>query len=174
MSNSDEQLLTSQGANLNQSKKLIISDEVRKKYRFISIAQELVMAARGKLVERNWRRSVPVENGQTDHTEIGNGSTENLQNQLVPATIDDISVFVIPILAYKEEYLAWKTSKFSVKKKSGSNQGNILPNETEKTEVIAENGTETPNTLANRVVDVRNFKIILYPMHHRPLKRQCK
>lgn len=153
LSNSDEQLLTSQGANLNQSKKLIISDEVRKKYRFISIAQELVMAARGKLVERNWRRSVPVENGQTDHTEIGNGSTENLQNQLVPATIDDISVFVIPILAYKEEYLAWKTSKFSAKKKSGPNQGNILPNETEKTEVIAENGTENPNTLANRVVD---------------------
>ena len=50
----------------------------RQKYRFISIAQELVMAARGKLVERNWKH-----------------------NDDSPATIDDISVFVIPIQAYK-------------------------------------------------------------------------
>ena len=55
------------------------------KYRYISLAQDLVMAARGKLKERNWKRS--------------NGS---------PATIDDISVFVIPILPYKEEYLNLK------------------------------------------------------------------
>jgi hypothetical protein len=51
----------------------------RLKYRFISIAQDLVMAARGKLVERNWKR--------------GDGT---------PATIDDISAFAIPILAYKQ------------------------------------------------------------------------
>ena len=50
----------------------------KQKYRFISVAQELVMAARGKLVERNWKHS--------DDS---------------PATIDDISVFVIPILSYK-------------------------------------------------------------------------
>ena len=36
--------------------------------------------------------------------------------QQVPATIDDISVFVIPILAYKEEYLAWKQTKLKIKK----------------------------------------------------------
>ena len=40
------------------------------------------MAARGKLKERNWRKS--------------NGD---------PATIDDITVFVIPILPYKQEQL---------------------------------------------------------------------
>ena len=51
-------------------------------YRYISLAQDLVMSARGKLKERNWKRS--------------NGS---------PATIDDITVFVIPILPYKHEYL---------------------------------------------------------------------
>jgi len=50
------------------------------KYRYISLAQDLVMAARGKLKERNWRR--------------GNGD---------PATIDDITVLVIPILPYKQE-----------------------------------------------------------------------
>lgn len=55
------------------------------KYRYISLAQDLVMSARGKLRDRNWKR--------------GDGS---------PATIDDISVFVIPILPYKEEYLKQK------------------------------------------------------------------
>lgn len=52
------------------------------KYRYISLAQDLVMAARGKLKERNWKRS--------------DGS---------PATIDDISVFVVPLLPYKQEVL---------------------------------------------------------------------
>jgi len=51
------------------------------KYRYITLAQDLVMSARGKMKERNWKRS--------------NGTA---------ATIDDISVFVIPILPYKEEY----------------------------------------------------------------------
>jgi len=56
------------------------------KYRYISLAQDLVMAARGKMKERNWRRSTGG-----------------------PATIDDISVFVIPVLPYKQEVLAAKT-----------------------------------------------------------------
>ena len=64
----------------------ICEDDVRQKYKFISIAQELVMAARGKLDERNWKTG-----------------DDN------PATIDDISVFVIPILPYKYEYAEWKT-----------------------------------------------------------------
>jgi len=59
-------------------------EDGRLKYRFISIAQDLVMAARGKLVERSWKRA--------------DGSA---------ATIDDISAFAIPIIAYKEEYAAW-------------------------------------------------------------------
>merc|ERR1712223_805876 len=65
-------------------------DSVRQKYKYISVAQELVMAARGKLDERNWKTS---ENGQ----------------DLSPATIDDISVFCIPILPFKIEYSEWKT-----------------------------------------------------------------
>ena len=32
--------------------------EVKRKYRHITIAQDLVMAARGKLVDRNWKRTV--------------------------------------------------------------------------------------------------------------------
>ena len=51
------------------------------KYRYLSLAQDLVMSARGKLKERTWKRA--------------NGAL---------ATIDDISAFVIPILPYKEEY----------------------------------------------------------------------
>ena len=45
------------------------------------------MAARGKLVERTWRRS--------DQT---------------AATIDDISVTVIPVSAYKQEYAEWQVA----------------------------------------------------------------
>ena len=67
------------------------SNSVRQKYKYISVAQELVMAARGKLDERNWKTS--TENGQ----------------DLSPATIDDISVFCIPILPFKIEYSEWKT-----------------------------------------------------------------
>merc|ERR1719242_1956627 len=67
------------------------SNSVRQKYKCISVAQELVMAARGKLDERNWKTS--TENGQ----------------DLSPATIDDISVFCIPILPFKIEYSEWKS-----------------------------------------------------------------
>ena len=66
-------------------------EDGRVKYRFISIAQDLVMAARGKLVERSWKR--------------GDGTA---------ATIDDISAFAIPIIAYKEEYAAWIESRRSL------------------------------------------------------------
>jgi protein phosphatase 1H len=52
----------------------------RFKYRYISAAQDLVMHARGKFNDRNWKMS--------------DGS---------PATIDDISVFVIPLWSYKME-----------------------------------------------------------------------
>ena len=62
----------------SSSEKFSSSANNKQKYRFISVAQELVMAARGKLVERNWKH-----------------------NDDSPATIDDISVFVIPILPYK-------------------------------------------------------------------------
>ena len=62
----------------SSSEKFSSAANNKQKYRFISVAQELVMAARGKLVERNWKH-----------------------NDDSPATIDDISVFVIPILLYR-------------------------------------------------------------------------
>ncbi|KAG0722016.1 Protein phosphatase 1H [Chionoecetes opilio] len=55
------------------------------KYRYTSAAQDLVMGSRGKLKERNWRTS------DDKH-----------------ATIDDITVFVVPLLPYQEEHRAWK------------------------------------------------------------------
>ena len=45
------------------------------------------MSARGKLKERLWR--------------LSDGTM---------ATIDDISVFVVPMLPYREEHLLWKVS----------------------------------------------------------------
>lgn len=62
-----------------------LEDAARYRYRFTSAAQDLVMCSRGKLNERSWRTA----DGKS-------------------ATIDDISVFVIPLAAYKEEYLRWK------------------------------------------------------------------
>ncbi|MPC39216.1 protein phosphatase 1H-like isoform X1 [Portunus trituberculatus] len=55
------------------------------KYRYTSAAQDLVMGSRGKLKERYWRT------GDDKH-----------------ATIDDITVFVVPILPYQEEHRVWK------------------------------------------------------------------
>ncbi|KAG8183095.1 hypothetical protein JTE90_010918 [Oedothorax gibbosus] len=63
------------------------NDAQRYKYRYTSAAQDLVMHARGKLRERNWRTA---------------------DNKL--ATIDDISVFVIPLRSYKEEYEQFEKS----------------------------------------------------------------
>lgn len=60
------------------------SDTQRFKFRYISAAQDLVMHSRGKLKERSWRT---VDNRA--------------------ATIDDISVFVIPLRGYQEEHRAW-------------------------------------------------------------------
>ncbi|ODM98036.1 Protein phosphatase 1H [Orchesella cincta] len=58
-------------------------DTARYKYRYVSAAQDLVMHARGKFQDRNWRMS--------------DGSA---------ATIDDISVFVIPLGPYYRDALA--------------------------------------------------------------------
>ena len=61
------------------------SDPSRHKYRYTSAAQDLVMSARGKLTQRNWRT-----------------------NDNKHATIDDISVFVVPLKPYQDEYKHWK------------------------------------------------------------------
>ena len=59
------------------------------------------MAARGKMKERNWRRSTGmILIIINSHYNCSSGG---------PATIDDISVFVIPVLPYKQEVLAAKT-----------------------------------------------------------------
>ena len=70
-----------------------VEDEQRHKYRYISAAQDLVMAARGKQRDKGkgWRTS---------------------DNKV--ATIDDISVFVIPLKAYQDEYSKWKEARILV------------------------------------------------------------
>lgn len=70
------------------------NDVQRFKYRYTSAAQDLVMYSRGKLREkgRGWKTA---------------------DNK--PATIDDISVFVIPLKPYRDEYLEWKSARNIVK-----------------------------------------------------------
>jgi len=53
--------------------------------RYTSAAQDLVMHSRGKLFEKKWKTA-----------------------DSKAATVDDISVFVIPLAPYKEEYMEWK------------------------------------------------------------------
>ncbi|RWS26620.1 Protein phosphatase 1H-like protein [Leptotrombidium deliense] len=71
------------------------NDTQRFKYRYISAAQDLVMHSRGKSKERGkgWRTS--------DNS---------------AATIDDISVFVIPLKPFRQEYLKWKEAHSIVKR----------------------------------------------------------
>lgn len=83
------------------------ADELRKRYCYITVAQDLVMSARGKLIERNWRRTEKNSNTTTPFDSTTEGNTSD-GTTTFPATIDDISVFVIPILPYKEEYQKWK------------------------------------------------------------------
>ena len=100
------------------------------------ILQDLVMAARGKLKERNWRR--------------GNGD---------PATIDDITVLVIPILPYKQEQLGEESD---AEQNSGVQQvvvevvGNRLDEGMEAMEVEKEvvKGHNEANELARDGVDL--------------------
>jgi len=97
--------------------------EVKRKYRHITIAQDLVMAARGKLVDRNWKRTVkPLNTPSQSNTTTTSSSSSSQTNggtvEILPATIDDISVFVIPILSYKEEYAAWKAEKLAKSQQS--------------------------------------------------------
>ena len=105
------------------------AEEVRQKYRFISIAQELVMAARGKLVERNWKHS--------DDS---------------PATIDDISVFVIPILHYKREYADWKTHRSSQQQNGNGNSTAANGNSTADS-LLEEKFVETSGDENNMEID---------------------
>lgn len=83
------------------------SDGQRFKYRYISAAQDLVMTSRGKQKDqksKNWR------------------TAENKT-----ATIDDISVFVIPLKPYREEYKKWKEARSLVR----SIPGGMTSNDTE-------------------------------------------
>lgn len=67
-----------------------VDDGTRYKYRYISAAQDLVMSSRGK----------PKSNSRVWRT------VDNKQ-----ATIDDVSVFVIPLLPYQEEWNKWKQAR---------------------------------------------------------------
>lgn len=74
------------------------NDTQRYKYRYISAAQDLVMNSRGKSKERGrgWKT---IDDKQ--------------------ATIDDITVFVIPLKPYRDEYIKWKSAREMVKNQSG-------------------------------------------------------
>lgn len=61
----------------------------RYKCRYVMAAQDLVLQSRGAFQERGWR----TKEGKS-------------------ATIDDISVFVIPLRPYRDEYLQWKAQRF--------------------------------------------------------------
>ncbi|XP_059488514.1 protein phosphatase 1H [Neocloeon triangulifer] len=87
------------------------SDENRNKYRYTSAAQDLVMSSRGKLTERNWRTS----EGKS-------------------ATIDDISVFVIPVVDYKREHAAWLKQNAALREQISANLNSI------NSAVVAQNG----------------------------------
>lgn len=69
------------------------NDQQRFKYRYISAAQDLVMTSRGKSREKGkgWKTS---------------------DNKI--ATIDDISVFVIPLKPYQQEFQKWKEARSMV------------------------------------------------------------
>merc|ERR1719510_2285514 len=112
------------------------------------------MAARGKLVDRNWKRTVTVEN-DSDQIEAEPNGERGPQTQQVPATIDDISVFVIPILAYKEEYLSWKANKFAGQ--SGSNQDHTANSENVKSGTSDMN--KTPTVATSPAVDNKNQQL---------------
>jgi len=107
--------------------------EVKRKYRHITIAQDLVMAARGKLVDRNWKRTVNPLNTPPLNTTTTSSSSSSQTNggtvEILPATIDDISVFVIPILSYKEEYAAWKAEKLAKSQQSTTSTSQQPPQE---------------------------------------------
>ena len=62
--------------------------EVKRKYRHITIAQDLVMAARGKLVDRNWKRTVKPLNtpSQSNATTTSSSRYEHVkfaQNSII-------------------------------------------------------------------------------------------
>ncbi|XP_015784555.1 protein phosphatase 1H [Tetranychus urticae] len=74
------------------------NDVQRFKYRYISAAQDLVMHSRGKSKDNgSWR-------------------TQNEE----PATIDDISTFVIPLKPYQQEYVKWKEARRLVRSQNGN------------------------------------------------------
>lgn len=102
----------------------------KQKYRFISIAQELVMAARGKLVERNWKH-----------------------NDDSPATIDDISVFVIPIQPYKTEYAEWKAGKRPIPASSSGHSSHKTFNGSDSIGEKHLNLEETGKQIGNMIAD---------------------
>lgn len=65
-------------------------------YRFLTAAQDLVIHSRGENYWRRWKR---MEDGGI-------------------ASLDDISVFVIPLKYYKDEYVKWKTLRSQARQRT--------------------------------------------------------
>lgn len=92
---------------LNKQKKLILSFKDSRSYRSLMLstyscrltmaAQELVQAARGRLIGRIWR-------GKPENPD------ENDEKYLPMASVDDISVMVVPLYPYLCEHRQWLKS----------------------------------------------------------------
>lgn len=81
------------------------------RYRFISAAQDLVMNSRGKLRQQQQLNSLVAVNG-TSSRRSGWRTFEEKS-----ATIDDISVFVIPLAPFARESREWRENMKRKKKK---------------------------------------------------------
>ena len=110
------------------------SDEARYRYRFTSAAQDLVMSSRGKLNDRSWRTS------------------ENKS-----ATIDDISVFVIPLAPYKEDWKQWKQMQSSATEPSVDSP--IQPSGYVSFGNPIASSNATPSTTSSTPVEVEDIPI---------------
>ena len=84
------------------SKTAASMEQVLNKYRFISAAQDLVMASRGKL--RTGQEASVVNGEQLRRSGGGQGWKTSEEKS---ATIDDISVFVIPLQEFERESREW-------------------------------------------------------------------
>ncbi|XP_043279888.1 protein phosphatase 1H [Venturia canescens] len=78
----------------NIVRKILAPDTPSLEYRLTMAAQELVQAARGRLIGRIWR-------GKSDNPE------ESEEKYLPMASVDDISVMVVPLYPYLCEHRQW-------------------------------------------------------------------
>ncbi|XP_074105887.1 protein phosphatase 1H [Cotesia typhae] len=86
----------------NIFRKILAPDTPSLEYRLTMAAQELVQAARGRLIGRMWKSKPDKEKDKTE-------KDEDIDERYWPmASVDDISVMVIPLYLYLCEHRQWK------------------------------------------------------------------